>query len=163
MNKISGVGVCIFLCMALNISTRAATFTVTSSADSGAGTLRQAILDANASAGTPDTINFNIAPAGAKTITPALASGPLPTITDAVTIDGTTQPGFVDKPIIEIAGNLVTTAGTDGLKISAGDCVIRGLVLNRWRGDAIEITVREYRGRCILGLNRRVLPGSRIT
>jgi hypothetical protein len=45
------------------ISLSAATFTVTSTADSGAGTLRQAIIDANAAAGA-DTINFSIAGAG---------------------------------------------------------------------------------------------------
>lgn len=37
----------------------AATFTVTSSAESGPGSLRQAILDANAAAG-PDEIRFTV-------------------------------------------------------------------------------------------------------
>lgn len=40
----------------------AATFTVTTTADSGAGSLRQAILDANATVGVPDVIIFNIPP-----------------------------------------------------------------------------------------------------
>ena len=40
----------------------AATFTVTTTADTGAGSLRQAILDANAAAG-PDTIQFSVVPA----------------------------------------------------------------------------------------------------
>ena len=39
------------------------TYTVTSTADSGAGSLRQAILDANANPGA-DTIAFNIVGAG---------------------------------------------------------------------------------------------------
>src|SRR5437899_10666596 len=68
---------------------RAATFTVTNTNDSGAGSLRQAILDANATAG-PDTIAFNIPGAGVHTITPASS---LDAITDPVTIDGYTQPG----------------------------------------------------------------------
>ena len=55
-----------------------ATFTVTNTNDSGAGSLRQAILDANAQAGT-DTISFNIPGGGVHTIAPAT---PLPTITD---------------------------------------------------------------------------------
>ena len=38
----------------------AATLTVTTTADSGPGSLRQAILDSNASAGTLDTIEFVI-------------------------------------------------------------------------------------------------------
>ena len=53
-----------------------ATFPVTSNADSGAGTLRQAILNANGSAG-PDVISFAIG-SGIQTITPtsALATAP---------------------------------------------------------------------------------------
>lgn len=67
----------------------AATFTVTNTADSGAGSLRQAILDANGSAG-PHTIQFAIPGSGVHTIAPAT---PLPTITQTTTIDGFTQPG----------------------------------------------------------------------
>ena len=48
----------------------ATTYTVTSTADSGAGSLRQAITDANASLGL-DTIAFNITGSGVHTITPA--------------------------------------------------------------------------------------------
>ncbi len=58
-----------------------ATFTVDTTADSGPGSLRQAILDANATPGT-DTITFT------DTMTIAPASS-LPIITEAVTIDGT--------------------------------------------------------------------------
>ncbi|MBI2927940.1 MAG: right-handed parallel beta-helix repeat-containing protein [Verrucomicrobia bacterium] len=112
----------------------AATFTVTSTTDSGAGSLRQAILDANAAAGA-DTIDFNIAGTGVKTITPTSA---LPTITEAVTIDGATQPGFAGVPLLELNGSS-GPALSDGLKITASDCVIRSLVINRWKGDGIEI------------------------
>src|ERR1043165_6425721 len=57
------------------------TFTVTSTNDSGAGTLRQAILDANGNPGA-DTIAFNISGTGAKSI---FLQSVLPTITEAVT------------------------------------------------------------------------------
>ncbi len=50
----------------------AATFTVTNTNDSGAGTLRQAILDANANPGL-DTITFNIPGAGPFSIKPLSA------------------------------------------------------------------------------------------
>ena len=115
----------------------AATFTVTSTADSGPGSLRQAILDANANAGT-DTIAFAIPGAGVHTISPVTA---LPNITQPVTIDGYTQPGSAvnTDPIahnaillIELEGS--GSSGTTGLKLmstSAGSTV-RGLVLNRW-------------------------------
>ena len=60
-------GVLLFLVVA---SLGAATFTVTSTSDSGAGSLRQAILDANANPGS-DTIVFAIPGSGVQTITAA--------------------------------------------------------------------------------------------
>src|SRR6516165_2495838 len=72
-----------------------AVFQVTSAADSGRGTLRQAILDSNGTPG-PNAIGFAIG-SGAATI--ALQSA-LPTITQPVTIDGTTQPGYPGTPLI---------------------------------------------------------------
>src|SRR5712672_2730495 len=72
-----------------------ASFVVNSTADSGAGSLRQAILDANATAGE-DLIHFEIPPPGPYTI---ILTSALPDITDELTIDGTTQAGFVGKPI----------------------------------------------------------------
>ncbi len=77
----------VLLCAAGSLA--AATFTVTSTADSGAGSLRQAITDANNAGGT-DTVAFNIAGSGPHTI--ALAT-PLPAITFAATVDGYTQTG----------------------------------------------------------------------
>src|SRR5262245_47695602 len=48
------------------------TFTVTNTADSGTGSLRQAITDANinVNSGGPDRIEFNISGVGVKTIQP---------------------------------------------------------------------------------------------
>src|SRR5215470_14040387 len=66
-----------------------ATFTVTNTDDSGQGSLRQAILDANATPGL-DTIAFNIPGAGVHTITPVTSLDP---ILDPVLIDGYSQPG----------------------------------------------------------------------
>lgn len=60
------------------------TFTVTNTASSGSGSLRQAILDANATAGA-DTIAFAIPGSGVQTITPLSA---IPTVTDPVTMTG---------------------------------------------------------------------------
>src|SRR5438105_834129 len=75
----------------------AAPFTVTTTADSGAGSLRQAIADANATAGT-DTIGFAIPGTGLRTI--VLTTGALPAVTDPVTIDATTQPGYAGQPLV---------------------------------------------------------------
>lgn len=66
----------------------AATYTVTNTSDSGAGSLRQAIIDANANVGA-DTIEFNIAGAGPHTI--VVGATELPEITGPTIVDGTTQ------------------------------------------------------------------------
>ena len=61
-----------------------------------------------------------------------IATSPLPKITDPITIDGATQPGFAGVPIIEINGaNLIATGGGDGLNIAGGSSTIRSLVINR--------------------------------
>src|SRR2546425_11027634 len=77
----------------------AATFTVLNTSDSGAGSLRQAIIDANNNPGT-DLISFRIPGTKPYTITPGSA---LPSITDPVTIDGTTQTNFTGQPIIQLS------------------------------------------------------------
>ena len=65
-------------------------FTVSNDNDSGAGSLRQAILSSNATTGsTVNTISFKIGTGGTQTV--ALKSA-LPAITHPVVIDGTTQP-----------------------------------------------------------------------
>ncbi len=77
------------------------TYTVMNTNDSGSGSLRQAILDANANAGN-DVIEFNIGGGGAHSID--LLSD-LPTLTEGLTIDGSTQPGYSGTPLIAIGGN----------------------------------------------------------
>ncbi len=110
--------------------------------------LREAIIAANmtVNAGGPDEIHFDIPDAGPHTIQPLSA---LPEITDAVIIDGFTQTGAaantnpLNQPInavmqIEIDGSLAG-ASADGLAISAGGSTVRGLVINRFDGDGIEL------------------------
>ncbi|HWW60735.1 MAG TPA: right-handed parallel beta-helix repeat-containing protein [Thermoanaerobaculia bacterium] len=118
------------LCAAL--PTFAATFVVTNTLDAGAGSLRQALLDANVSNGT-DHVTFAIA-AASKTIT---LSTELPVITDSIVIDGTTQPGYAGAPVVELDGSQLTDAVVQfGLILEAPDSVIRGLVINSFnRGE----------------------------
>ncbi len=105
-------------------------FTVTNTDDSGSGSLRQAIMDANNHLGA-DRIQFVIG-TGLQTIAPLSA---LPEITDPVVIDATTQPGFTGQPLIELDG---TNAGnSDGLKITAGNSVVRGLVIGGFQQSGI--------------------------
>jgi uncharacterized repeat protein (TIGR01451 family) len=80
-------------------SSEAATFNVTTNTDSGAGSLRQAILDANGAAGA-DTITFDAALSG-STIT--LTTGQMQ-ITDSVDIQG---PGSANLTIDANEGSRV--------------------------------------------------------
>ncbi len=99
---------------------------VTSALDEGVGTLRQAILDANAAAGA-DVITFNI---DGDTLIQLAAD--LPEITEAVTIDGTTQPGIV------VDGGGIPD-GVSGFRVSAPDTTIKGLAITGFGLDGIEV------------------------
>jgi hypothetical protein len=107
----------------------AATYTVQSAADSGATTLRQAILDANA---TPDLDTIVFALDSGTVMQPA---SPLPPITQPVTIDGLTQlgasansspDGFNAVLPVVLRGPGVDNP-TTGLRIEAADVTVRGL------------------------------------
>ncbi|HSF11045.1 MAG TPA: DUF4347 domain-containing protein [Nitrospirales bacterium] len=113
-----------------------ATYTVTNTNDSGAGSLRQAITDANANVGS-DTINFSIAGAGPHTIS---LSSALPTITGAVLIDGWSEPDFAGTPVVRIDGTSAG-AGVDGLTFSgtSDGSTVRGLMITTFSRDGILI------------------------
>ncbi|MBA2369226.1 MAG: DUF4347 domain-containing protein [Candidatus Protochlamydia sp.] len=130
-----------------------ATFTVISQADSGAGTLRQAITDANLAPGT-DTITFNITGTpdfinggqNGYTIKPLTA---LPTLIDQTIIDGYSQAGSAIGTastsallLIEIKGGSAP-AGTSGLTLSgsgSSGSEVHGLVINSFSSNGISIT-----------------------
>ncbi|WP_146583103.1 DUF4347 domain-containing protein, partial [Neorhodopirellula pilleata] len=110
-----------------------ATYTVTNTNNSGAGSLRQAITDANNNAGA-DSIVFNIG-SGVKTIN--LASD-LPFLYSQVTIDATTQSGYAGTPLIVLNGGGTVV---DGIRLWGGSdgSTVRGLVLNNFTGKAIDV------------------------
>jgi hypothetical protein len=125
---------------------RAASFTVTTTANGGPGSLQQAILDANASPG-PDTIGFAIPFPGVQTIAPTAA---LPPITGQVTIDGYTQPGASPNSLA-VGSNAVLLIelnganagqGADGLVFAAGSAgsLLRGLAINRFTGYSVRFS-----------------------
>ncbi|MEP7026979.1 MAG: hypothetical protein ABI960_00150 [Candidatus Eisenbacteria bacterium] len=103
------------------------TYVVTTTLDSGPGSLRAAITSANSNAGL-DFISFAISGGGYQSISPTTQ---LPDVTDPLILDGTTQPGYAGTPIIELSG---AAAGGNaiGLVIQGGNSTVRGLIINRW-------------------------------
>jgi hypothetical protein len=126
------------------------TFLVTNTNDTGAGSLRRAILDANDNPGQ-DIIAFLISGTGVQTIIPL---SELPVITDPVIIDGATQSGYAGKPLVELNGAIAGT-GVNGLTITAGNSIVRGLIINRFvangRWDGFGIVLDVAGGNCIQG------------
>jgi len=96
--------------------------------DGGEISLREAILAANntTNSGGPDSIEFSIGGGGTQTI--SLLSA-LPALTDAVTIDGRSQPLYSTTPIIRLEGSSAAF-GVNGLFATADDIKIQGLVVN---------------------------------
>ena len=104
-------------------------FTVTTTSNAGAGSLRQAILDANAAAGA-DEIRFAI-PGAVGVVRMIRPATPLPPAgPEAVVIDGTTQPGYAGEPVVEIDGSFAGTSA-DGLLLGS-DGIARGLAVTRF-------------------------------
>ncbi|MBI1917437.1 MAG: right-handed parallel beta-helix repeat-containing protein [Planctomycetes bacterium] len=123
-------------------------FTVTTTADSGAGSLRQAILDANNTPNLgagPDIIQFDIPGSGVHTITPGSA---LPNITEAVLIDGYSQPGSSPNTLA-VGDNAVLEIRLDGASAGSsaiglhlqgpGGSTVRGLSLTGFGSIAIAV------------------------
>jgi titin len=122
------------------------TFTVLNTGDSGAGSLRQAILDSN-SAGGSNTITFNIAASGVQTITPLSA---LPNVTASVVIDATTEPGYAGAPIVALTSGSAGS-GVSGLTITAANSTVQGLIVNDFTGNGIVLTGAGASGDLIAG------------
>ena len=111
--------------------------------------LREAILAANNTAngvGGPDRILFGIAGTGAHTINVATA---LPSISDAVTIDATTDDSFAangNRPAIVLSGDADADGDADiatGLALfnaGASSSSVRGFVIQNFTGAGIDIT-----------------------
>jgi hypothetical protein len=117
--------------------------------------LRAAIQQANAFPG-PDVINFNIPndpniPGNeVKSIKPTKE---LPVISDQVTINGYSQPGA--SPNTKAVGNDAVLkieldgtnagAGTNGLRLTASNSVVKGLVINRFKGFGVILPTSDIK------------------
>ena len=109
------------------------TFVVSNTDDSGPGSLRQAILDSNATTYGTNRIQFDIPGSGAQTIVPI---APLPPITTSVLVDGTTQPGFAGASLVALSGQL--TGSQPALAVSAPNVSISGLAVDRVTIDSAD-------------------------
>jgi hypothetical protein len=123
-------------------------FTVTSLADTiardGKVTLREAITaavthtasgDAPAGSTGLNYIRFNLPGGGVHTI--RLTSA-LPVIKAPLVIDGSTQPGYAGKPLIELDGSAAGSSA-NGLVLTGGSSTVKGLLINRFHGDGIDV------------------------
>ena len=122
---------------------------VTTIGDSGPGSLREAILDANSDPGLT-RITFDVRVGfGVETIQ---LEHELPLITAPVIIDGWSQggAGYSGPPLIELNGvNADPGFINNGLTISAGNSTVQGIIINRFSGSGIDI--RTNGGNKIIG------------
>ena len=138
----------------MNMQVEKISLAVINTNDNGSGSLREAILNANAFVG-PDSIFFDI-----PTSDTGYVSGPpsywsiapdsaLPLISDTLIVDGYTQPGAQQNTMawpdglngilkIELDGTNAE-GSSHGLEITAGGCTIRGLAINRFNSQGIRI------------------------
>ncbi len=130
--------------------------------DSGQGSLRQLILNANAlgnvglaQSGRNAGIEHGIFMLADGTVRPGLSAGyasqftagvatispvavQLDPVTDPLVLDATLQPGYAGSPVVELDG-AVAGGGSQGLTIRAGDSTIRGLAIGNFNGNGIFI------------------------
>ncbi len=118
-------------------------FVVTTTTDNGdntnptIGSLRQVINSINAATAGTNTITFDISGSGGPYIIQLMNGTPLPMITRPVLIDGTSEPGYVSTPLIELDAN----GASAGLTLGPGsdDSTIQGLSIIGAAGPGILI------------------------
>lgn len=133
-------------------------FTVTNTNENGSGSLTQALLDANNSPGM-DQVIFNLPGAGPHSISLFVAMF----ASEALILDGTTQPGYNGSPVIEI---------TSRISLLGGNSTVRGVAINKQIGPttSVEICAVYLKGSgnnlveaCFIGLpTSGVCPGTGI-
>ena len=127
-------------------------YLVTNTNDSGVGSLREAIYDANTlaygTAANPDQIQFCIPTIdpGYQSATGSFAIQPLsalPAVTDTAVIDGYTEPGaspntlaIGDNAVLKIVLDGSQAGAVDGLVIAGGNSTVRGLVIDNFAEGA---------------------------
>jgi len=128
-----------------SVSVLALPYTVTNTSDSGPGSLRQAILNADANDSVAITIVFNIPetdPGFANGVFTIQPLSELPVLSQNITIDGTTQTAFTGNtnpygPVIVING--AKQPSGDGLELNDGNTV-KDLDINGFQGSGVAMS-----------------------
>lgn len=153
--KFSGRLIATMLLAGFSLCAGADTFVVTNTQDSGTGSLRDAIEDANLNIGQ-DTIEFSISGTSPWTISP---STPLPAITGPLLIDAPADlsgefNGISPKPLVELNGNNLSIGSGLDFAVGAGGSTVSGLAIINFPEDGIEIAAADVQVVvCFLGVN----------
>ncbi|NNF04429.1 MAG: hypothetical protein HKN17_08180, partial [Rhodothermales bacterium] len=95
-------------------------------------TLRAAIQEASALGGA--AITFDVEGGAPFVISPESA---LPPLVDGIMLDGTSQPGWLDDPIIRVDG--AGAGQTAGLVIDGDDVVVKGLMITGFGSHGVHV------------------------
>ena len=131
------------------ITATAGTYVITTEADSGPGSLRQGILDANSGAcSAPCRINFGAFQNRVLTVEPLT---PLPDITANGVGISAEPPGYAWT--LEISGKKLTSGS--GLHFRGSNGGVSGVIINGFPGSGvvIEDAVNVHVGGCVIGLD----------
>jgi titin len=134
---------------------------VTTTSDGGFGSLRAAIYYANDHPGT--TISFDI-----STNNPGCSNGVFviyltanlpPLVCTNTVIDGPTQPGYTNRPIVALDGSRLNYMAGDvsGLQMFSSNCVVRALAVDHFSDSGIQLlypqAARNRVEGCFVGLD----------
>jgi CSLREA domain-containing protein len=142
----------VLLVFAFDLS--AATITVNGTGDTiavdGACTLREAVTAATTNAASGDCpagtvgldqIHFAIGGGGAQSI---VVLDPMPDIVDPVTIDGTTQPGYAETPLITVFRSFIfSLSPLFAVQMAGGGSTFRGLIVRGGSPGSASIELRS--------------------
>jgi MSHA biogenesis protein MshQ len=118
------------------------TFTVTNFNSSGSGSLTQAVLSSNATSGT-NTIRISVSGQTCSTSNPCrIRPSSTLTITRAVTIDASTQSGWVGTPVVWIDGSSASPSGSTvhGFDVQTSGVTIKEFTISQWTGAGVRLT-----------------------